>query len=236
MLNIISTKIIIRPPCNAIRGLGELYANGLRPEGRARSAGRQATRSPQGWPLQTHTERQPGPPVRALGEQGDQRPSWACWPTAAPRKLSRWHLGRTPAGVCGVWTCVLARLSRDWLHTWRGRWQRAFALVHPSVTRGLVHVTRMCAPGHGVRAHSWPRARRVTSRCLSFSICKWGPLATVQASRGGLMRVTWHKAQALVLHRQHESQQCQRARSFKFTCPRLTKVKLTFIFYLTRYV
>lgn len=182
MLNIISTKIIIRPPCNAIRGLGELYANGLRPEGRARSAGRQATRSPQGWPLQTHTEWQPGPPVRDLGEQGDHRPPWACWPTAGSPKVVQMapgplgDTGRTPAGVCGVWTCVLARLSRDWLHTWLGCQQRAFALVHLSVKRGLVHVTRTCAPGHGVRAHSWPRARRVTSRCLSFSICKWGPL------------------------------------------------------------
>ena len=182
MLNIISTKIIIRPPCNAIRGLGELYANALRPEGRARSAGWQATRSPQGWPLQTQTEWQPGPPVRALGEQGDHWPSWACWPTAGSPKVVQMALGpsgdtgRTPAGVRGVWTCVLARLSRDWLHMWLGCWRRAFALVHPSVTHVLVHVTRVCAPGHGVRAHSWPRARRVTSRCLSFSTCKWGPL------------------------------------------------------------
>lgn len=129
MLNIISTKIIIGPPCNAILGLGELYANALQPGGRASSgpvaggAGQAAEGRVLGRLTSTlalaDTDGVPvGPPTSMPG--GAERPPGLA---AGPPKSSRWHLGR--AGVCvgvsrgpctGTGTCVLVRLSGDWMH------------------------------------------------------------------------------------------------------------------------
>lgn len=103
MLNIISTQIIIGPPCNAIRGLGELHANaGWSGERLAALAagGSGSHSSPQVLLFGTQMELQVGPQLQDLNKQGGHQVDLG--PASQqqdPQKSSRWHLG--PSGNAG---------------------------------------------------------------------------------------------------------------------------------------